>query len=370
MGNISLDERLGVPDGIMEAAEKIYEGIISYIEDNYYPEDKAYYLEGDKISLLPISVGKGNSKIEMNRIKVFLNNIGVPSGEKSIIMTGYSISQRVGDRIKKGTYSIEKNPYSIQRIDLNFATKPQSSIKDFLDMFRREKDIQISSIAHEIHHEVNSVNKGDVKLSDFVHNSAHNNIVGLDLNELDIDDEIYGYVQKAADNEIIRKFLFLIYYTLRSETLVKSSELYTLLMKSGISRNEFKDWFEEQEMVKRLREASAMSYESLYQELLRDASKLKAKVGIGEEISDNIFVLTLLSLLKYVIISEYNNKVERFVFHRFSTNSLKPEERFEIPKIVWWEKHADDLDEIINEEKIKSFLKNYAIKLIKKQKVH
>ena len=129
-------------------------------------------------------------------------------------------------------------------------------------------------------------------------------------------------------------------------------------MKSGINRNEFKDWFEEQGMVKKLREASTISYESLYQELLGSVSKLKDKAGVGDEISNDVFVLTLLSLLKYVIVSEYNSKVEAFAFHRFTTNSLKPEERFEIPKIAWWEKHADDLDEIINEEKIKSFFKN------------
>ena len=263
-----LNEALGVPEGILEVAEEVYDKIAN---TNF-----RYNI----VEVFEDSSGKGNiistpfkiGDLTFKKIRLIINVM--PNPEVNIVLlNGLSIlheSRMTGI----GTLSNVKNDNLV--VLINFycpgdeygdPTISDKQIKsEIKNHFTQKKNTLISSIAHELKH-------------------------GYDINKRPYENVINRSKYHASNKFIlfpvkqIDDFYYLLYFVSMAETLVRPAEVMSLIKSQQITKKDFLNFIKSNETYQILNYIRNMTFEKFYNELLGDVSNIKKTLS---EIKKNL----------------------------------------------------------------------------------
>jgi hypothetical protein len=164
-------------------------------------------------------------------------------------------------------------------------------------------------LAHEIMHKYDHFKKPERYLG---HNATYNAVQSIGI--------------KGVDP--INKFTHLLYYVHQTEEITRSSQFYSLLKNNHITKEKFKQFFNESDMIEKLRECRDYTLAKLVSELHEYIEPIndfleEVKDRVGEPIDLNgtdIYKINL--VLKFTFMMLINAKLE--IFHNILKSSINP----------------------------------------------
>jgi hypothetical protein len=333
-----IDEKLGVPDEIIDAADFLFKNLMRFLE--YQKIDTSPLSQGDDYVI--VSLGKHRIKIGdllIDSLPIFLEiKLVRQINEPTLVSVGYGNAQKF-----KSTGSSDIALLStIDNSNLAIlVAAPENSDSDGVKNAIK-KDLTKSVIAHELMHIYDAYKTKTISIDSFSSYSAFS--------------DVSGYFPKP-----ILDFSFLLYYVSSLENTVRATELYSMMLENGVDKDTFRDFMKNNDVIKNLTRAEEFSIDKMKDELnnCNQSKKLLKKLEsggykrMGHEIADdilNIFVINLINSkfdIKRTLLGKY-----------IKTDKINSLENF-IDSLMGIER---EYDEISAEERAN----NYLEKMIKK----
>ena len=229
-----LVERLGVPEGILDIAEEIYPKILLSIRDNdtvEMLENSSIYVNGD------FNINDFNFNRILFNYKIF------ESDDLEIIGMSQSTNSKLTDKYKLKTIP------SDGMVELTIFISGPKSIKglNIKDLLEENKKIVISSLSHELKHSYDDYKGG--------------------LGDVQLRSNYDVYTKKRFGIKPIDSFLERLYFTSSIESLVRPTEVASLLKMGDITKKEFYDFIKNDRTYKLLTELSKFNIEDWRNEI-------------------------------------------------------------------------------------------------------
>jgi hypothetical protein len=287
-----LVERLGVPEGILDIAEEIYPKILLLIGDNdtvKMLENSSMYVNGD------FNINDFN----FNRI-LFNYNI-VEDDDLEIIGMSQSTNYKLTDKYKLKTVPTDG------MVELKIIISGPKSIKglNIKELFEENKKTVISSLSHELKHAYDDYKDslGDVQLR----------------SNYDV------YTKERFGIKPMDSFLNRLYFTSSIESLVRPTEVASLLKMGDITKKEFYNFIKNDRTYKLLTELSKFNIEDwrneikeYIPEIIKFFESLEVE-GVGvldeEEIVDEFLRVCYVIIKNWKAKQTYNIFVSRDIEH-------------------------------------------------------
>ena len=229
-----LVERLGVPEGILDIAEEIYPEILLSIGNN----DTVGMLENSSMYV------KGNFNINDFNFNRILFNYKIFEGDDlEIIGMSQSTNSKLTDKYKLKTVPNDG------MVELTIFISGPKSIKglNIKELFEENKKTVISSLSHELKHSYD-----DYKNS---------------LGDVQLRSNYEVYTKERFGVRPIDSFLERLYFTSSIESLVRPTEVASLLKMGNITKKEFYDFIKNDRTYKLLTELSKFNIEDWRNEI-------------------------------------------------------------------------------------------------------
>jgi hypothetical protein len=232
-----INEALGVPNSILEAAEDLY-GVFADNLRSITDKEREYDFQGDLDIVLgdkkKIRIDEYNLKIEVNEDEDFTSKVAIAS-------MGMGQQFRFDrDIMMKTTAQSTTADFSITYIVL-----PEWEPKDLYEEFIRDRDRTIGSLAHELKHKYDK----QVKPIDLIGKDAE-----------------YAAIERLPPfliPEVDEKFVRYIYFTDIAEDLVRSTEVASNIRSKGIKKSEFREFLKNNKTFQNLVEIKNFTFEKL-----------------------------------------------------------------------------------------------------------
>jgi hypothetical protein len=240
VNNLLLNEAVGVPEGIIESAEELYEIILNLLKgmDDY---DTTQTFTEDNLDLT-IS----DYKIHELELAVQVHEMDEYDGPFTMISAGVA-NQFNFDR--KLLMKVHKQDNTIE-LQLHFASNGDDwDSQDPYNYFTNDRVQLISVIAHEIKHKFDKQKKT------------------TDLIGKDADYQAYASQGLNFGIPVISEFMRYSYFIQYVENLVRPTEMATRMKLTGVTREKFREFFENDSVVKELKEIRDFSFEHFMEEL-------------------------------------------------------------------------------------------------------
>lgn len=231
-----LSEAVGVPADIEKAANKLFNNIINQF-DNQNFQDEYYFDNSD---------GKYSfSDFDFDGID-FNINLQPYSGDE-LVFAGFGFGNK-SEVNKSG--KLESDSLEDLYLQASIAV-PENlddiDAEDIANLFRNDAPKIISVLAHELKHAYDAFKKPERSLKNFSKYQTYSNF--------------------RSGIEPIDKLMFDLYYIHAIESIVRPSEIYTLLSEKKITKKEFLDFLTSNETYQNLLKIRNFSYEGLRNDL-------------------------------------------------------------------------------------------------------
>ena len=244
-----LSEAVGVPEGIIESAEELYEIILNLLKgmDDY---DTRQTFTEDNLDLTI-------SDYKINELELFVKINEMDDYDGSLVMVSAGVANKFNFD-KKILMKIQESDNTIE-LYLNFVSNLDNwDSQDVYNCFTKDKVDIISVIAHEIKHKFDKQKKT------------------TDLVGKDADYQAYSSSGLNFGIPVINEFMRYSYFIQYVENLVRPTEMATRMKLKGITREQFKDFFENDKVVKELKEIRDFSYDYLIEKLYEQMNRIDA----------------------------------------------------------------------------------------------
>ena len=237
----SLEESLGVPENIVEEARRVYSELLEMskscqnnselcrrtcLDFNLQIKDETF-----RNIVLYISFEKTDKELNINKASSVL---------------GYELNLSTR-RIK----IIDGDVVVLYLVCILPEGEDQRKLEDYL---KNSKDHVVSILSHELHHYFSARAQKSVKFNQTAFYSAISKvIIGVPT---------------------IDRFIESVYLTTATESLVLPSELYAKIKLNNITKGQFYDFFQSNEILKRLRIASKLTFQDFIEDLKKDEDYL------------------------------------------------------------------------------------------------
>ena len=338
-------ERLGVPQGILETSEKLYEDLMEVLEQNTFDENENEY-EFD------FDVNYKVSDLEIDSVNVFFEiNKWNDSSKTDYITLGFATtfeSEVEGDSEKLKIVTI----FDEFIIKFKFLVPQDWQFEGLIDLLKKDKSDIITSLSHELMHAYDSYKSG---YDDASERSGYRAAQGLSFGIRPID-----------------KFLHLLYFTHAIENVVRPTEIAMAIKLGEVSQKNFLNFLRNNETYKMLDDARNFSYEKLKTELkeyIPNIDKIGEKINhdMGSNDEEKID-----EVLRLVYVNLINNKGDAYIDLMTSNFmekvlGLQGEKRKKLSKFLRKINKFDNPEDFFkNEEKLFKFVANNMIKKISK----
>lgn len=341
-----INESLGVPEGILEASEDLYEKLISELNNTSLDtNDNEHEIE----FLFNFTIG--DLEIETAKIIIDVDSKWNDPSKKGYEIIGYSTPFTSSAKDSSGYLEI-LDDFDEITITIRFVVPSNWTFEELLSSIKTNKDEIIISFAHELMHVYESYKTGYDDASERAEYRAFQKI---------------SFGIKPID-----RFLHLLYFTTAIENVVRPSELAMAIKLGKVSQKDFLKFLMDDETYKKLDEARNFSYEKLREELKAYIDKID---DIGSHINhsmgsnDDEKIDEILRLVYVNLINEkggaYVDLMTSNVFEKMLGLQGEKRKKFEkfIRKI---QKFNNVKDFFKNEEKLFRFVANKMIKKISK----
>jgi hypothetical protein len=338
-------ERLGVPEGILETAEKLYKDLMKDLVRNNFEENKNEYVFYFKVNYKI-------SDLEIDSVKVlFQINEWKDSSKKDYVILGFATPfESTSDNDSEKLTILSSFDEFI--VKFKFLVPQDWRFEGLINLLKKDRSTIINSLSHELMHAYDSHKKG-----------------------YDDATERAGYEASQSISfgiEPIDKFLHLLYFTHATENVVRPTEIAMAIKSGKVSQKNFLEFLKNNETYKMLDEARNFSYEKLKNELKefipeidRIGQKINHDMGSNDEEKID-------EILRIVYVNLINNKGESYISLMTSNIiekmlGLQGEKQKKLIKFLRKiQKFNNPKDFFKNEEKLFNFVANNMIKKISK----
>jgi len=270
-----LNEKLGIPSEISKQSKKLYESILEDIKrfDNDDPIDQSEFEFGRELSM---KIGEYDIKISDLTINVpVILKLYFQYGENKkpfYFSAGQASISSIGDDLMLHS-DISKGFLSISVAV--FRNNKQHEVVDEIN-----KNLKERHIAHELMHLYETYKNKKKTLKQRGEYNAFN-LSGLP--------------------EILREFLYLLYFTTSIENSVRPVEFYQDILYTNVKKSEFRNYIEKSEIIETLRRSEKFSLDD-YKKRLEDSEEIKKFLkdakskgykSIGENSDDALNILMI-----------------------------------------------------------------------------
>lgn len=270
-----INEKLGVPDNIVNVAELLYNKIIGSIHNSIPIED----LEEDGLTI---------------RIKAQVADMPITKFVIGFKLDEYPENALAGvDHYSESEYSddFKLSTETSTTVRLNFRLLGNKDMvgKDIKEILSKDKDKMISILAHEIKHQYDDFKKKYEGLKKRVDYSSKSNV-------------------QIGAIKPINELIFSMYYIHNIENLVRPSELYSLIKTGKITKSNFYKFFTENEIFSKLKKMKNLTYDGFIDILKNDINNIKHAFDendidysgmTDDEIIKRLLEITLINLNNY-----------------------------------------------------------------------
>jgi len=237
-----LNEALGVPEGILESAERLYKMCFSRISKITGPvlngSDKEEYN----------FIIRSNFKISdytFTKISLSINFVETDQVDTvELYSMGFGHQSEFNDRSLKLISIVSPNEVIIS---IKFAITETAKISDVIELCKRSKDIMTASLAHELKHAYDHYKKP-------VHSIPQIS-------------RYHGVQKTGFPIKPISDFLHYLYFVHGIENLVRPTEFSSLMKTGKVSKKDFYDFLTNSKMYTMMRDINNFTYEGLKSEL-------------------------------------------------------------------------------------------------------
>lgn len=238
----TLNEALGVPEGILESAERLYLMCFNRIVKITDP-----ILNGSKKEEYDFTI-KSNFKISDYTFTEISLSIDFVEVDQVDLVELYSMAfghqSKFNDRSLKLVTIVSPNEV---KISIKFALTETAKISDVIELCKRSKDIMTASLAHELKHAYDHYKKPTESIPKM--------------------SRYHGVQQTGVPIKPISVFLHYLYFVHGIENLVRPTEFSSLMKSSKISKKDFYNFLTNSEMYTMMRDINNFTYEKLKSEL-------------------------------------------------------------------------------------------------------
>lgn len=292
-----MGEALGVPEGILEAGEEIYDKIVNELEN----------FDGD-IEELNQDGFEFEHKFKIGdhyfyRVRVKFDIQEHPHAKK-VDMIGMS-SENESELTDTFVLKSVRDPDEVI-IGMNFFIEEGSGVEEIVEYLKKYRNEDIPGLTHELKHAFRDVKEKVGGLPSRVQ---------------------YATIQQSRDpfgfiNEM-NEFLFNSYFIHAIENVVRPTELAAEMRINNVSKKEFLNFFLNTEMIQRLKKIQSFSYDELKEQLKEpmNQSMIKAFLKhIGVDYKNKSEDEIVGEFLKTFLVNITNKKNE--MMNAFLTSSL------------------------------------------------
>jgi hypothetical protein len=294
---VEMGEALGVPEGILEAGEEIYDKIIQELEN----------FDGD-IEELNNDGFEFEHKFKIGdhyfyRVKVNFDIEEHPHTKKvdMVSMSSENESELTDTFVLKSV----RDPDEVI-IGMKFLVDEDSGIDEIVEYLKKYRNEDIPSLTHELKHAFRDVKE---KIG-----SLPQRIQYVSTQE---SRDPFGMIPE------MNEFLFNSYFIHAIENVVRPTEFAAEMRINNVSKKQFLDFFLNSEIIKRLKKIQNFSYDELKEQLKEPLNQLMIKsflrhiqIDIDNMSEDEIVG----EFLKVFLVNITNKKNE--MMNMFLTNSL------------------------------------------------
>jgi hypothetical protein len=283
-----INEALGVPDNILDAAETVFDIFAKKIKSITTKQDQ-YTFSGD----LDIELGdKKKIKIDQYELEVNITEIYEITGKPVIV------SMAMGQRFKFDRDVMMKRieQSTTAEFEIEFGVGDEWEPSDLYEVFIGNKNAHLSSLAHEIKHKYDKQAK-ELDLvgrdADYVANQRRSTF-GIPV----IDQQFFRYM----------------YFINATENLVRPTELASEMKSANITKSQFREFLENQRVYQELIEIKNFSYEKLIGGLYEQMKRVDVLLDhVDEDPTDMTDEEKVHRVLELVYINISNIRIDTFM---------------------------------------------------------
>ena len=283
-----INEALGVPDNILDAAEMLYDIVERDIKSIDSVEEE-YEFDGE----IELELGgKHKVMIDSYELEVKIEEIEDQEGVLDIISMGMA----GGFAFNRDVYMKETEPSTTLELTITFAVGENWEPEGLIQKMEEDRVEHVASLAHEIKH------KYDKQSKQF-------GLIGPDA--------LYQATQRRGNFGIPvldRVFFRYMYYIHGIENLVRPVEVASLMKSKNITKSQFREFIENSRVYRELVEIKNFTFEDFIDRLKENEDRLDALINhIGEDPSDMTIDQKIDRVLEVAYIDLVNNRMEMFV---------------------------------------------------------
>jgi hypothetical protein len=283
-----LNEIVGVPENILQAAEKLYSEVEKHVKSiNSKEEEYEFY------GSLDVELGV-KKKIQITDYKLTVkteeieNYNGKPDIASMGVLQAFMFDRKILMKVSEKTPKLE--------LVINFVVSENWEPYELYEEMEKDKVNQIASLAHELKH------KYDKQAKPFA-------LIGKDAE--------YQATQSAGTfgiPAIDRKFFRYAYFISGIENLVRPTEIASQMRSQNIKKSDFEEFTKTERVFKELTEIKNYTFEKFIEEIKSNMSRVDALLDyIDEDYSDMDDDEKIETVLNLVYMNIANRRAEIFI---------------------------------------------------------
>jgi hypothetical protein len=253
-----INEKMGVPDKIINSATNLYNLILSDFEKRSADNTTISEMMNSGFSgeyQIDLSIAIEVSDLKFNSVELQVGLLPATSLEKDKVdVISWGVAN-MPDRQEK--YKLYYDKSLIDKIDMrvNFAIGAEAKFIDICDYLIKDRSHTIGILSHELKHVYDKYMFGKSFLEDIVdYQTWANTRTGF----------------RALDD-----FIYYLYVISKTESLVRPTEIAGQLVTSDITKSDFKEFLQQNSTYKNLITIKNFTYEGLKKDLLKDIDKVR-----------------------------------------------------------------------------------------------
>lgn len=239
-----MGEALGVPEGILDAGEEIYDLIVQELDD-FSGDIEDLNDDGFEINH-EFTIG-GHT---FNRAEVKFDIEEHPEA-KNADMGGMS-SENESELDDRFVLRSVRDPQKVI-IGFKFYIEPGKGVEEITNYLKKYRNEDVPSLSHELKHAFRDVKQKGDTLSSRASYMANQSLR-----------DMFGFIPEMRD------FAFNSYFIHSVENVVRPTEMASEMRMNNVSRKEFLKFFLNTEIIQRLKTIQNFSYDGLKEQLLSD----------------------------------------------------------------------------------------------------
>ncbi len=281
-----LDEAVGVPEGIIDSAKKLYAQVINQIGTKGFDEPITQDVKEQFKFNTNIKI------VNLNIVSVDLNVYLEFHDVDKIFFTQAGFASQTN--IDYGEFKfIKNNNVGFSEFKLKFALPEgkEFTTDDILNFIALNEEETVSTLAHELKHAYDEYVLGYETITDRVNYASITKFHGFGLPS-------------------IRNFFHYLYLATNAEIVVKPTEIASRMEHNQINKKEFLSFLLKDKTYNEFKYMSEITFEKFYQEILEDEDRIihlfeRSNIEVPESTTELIN-----NLFNYLYVEFINNKLD------------------------------------------------------------